>query len=149
MCDWRASPVALYGVFHGRHQRCRSWALSLKLRGPWSAYHKYYSTVLSDPPQNVSEKHKRKNVTANMCLNLQHYDFCYILSVKRNVSTAEKWLSDYSVLLVVITVVDNYKTQVKPLAQVKQVVCLCFSPAIVMKMYLILLLRVHWYLHCL
>ena len=39
----------------------------------------------------------------------------------------------------VITVMDNYEAQIKALAQVKQVVSLCFSPAIVMKMDLILL----------
>lgn len=55
-------------------------------------------------------------------------------------STVDERLSDHPVLLVVITVVDNYEAQVEALAQVKQMVCLCFSPAIVMKMNLILLL---------
>lgn len=58
-------------------------------------------------------------------------------------------MSDYPVLLVVITVVDNNKAQVKALTQVKQMVCLCFGPAIIVQMHLILLLRVHWHLHCL
>lgn len=58
-------------------------------------------------------------------------------------------LSGYSVLLVIITVVDDYEAQVKALAQVEQVVCLCFSPAIIMEMHLIFLLGVHWHLHCL
>lgn len=49
-------------------------------------------------------------------------------------------MSNYPVLLVVITVVDNNEAQVKALTQVKQVVCLCFGPAIIMQMYLILLL---------
>lgn len=61
----------------------------------------------------------------------------------------DEWQSDYSVLLVVVTVMDNYEAQVKALAQVKQMVRLCFSPAIVMEMHLVFLLRVHWYLHCL
>lgn len=49
-------------------------------------------------------------------------------------------MSKYPVLLVVITVVDNNEAQVKALTQVKQVVCLCFGPAIIMQMHLILLL---------
>lgn len=49
-------------------------------------------------------------------------------------------MSVYSVLLVVIAIVDNYEAQVKALAQVKEMVRLCFSPAIVMQMHLILLL---------
>lgn len=64
-------------------------------------------------------------------------------------STVDEWLNYYPVLLVIITVVDNYEAQVKALAQVKQVVCFSFSPAIIMEMHLILLLGVHWYLHCL
>lgn len=69
--------------------------------------------------------------------------------MKGNMSTVDEWPSDYPVLLVVITVVDNYEAQVEALAQVKQMVCLCFSPAIIMQMNLIFLLWVHWHLHCL
>lgn len=42
---------------------------------------------------------------------------------------------------------NNYKTQIKTLAQVKQVVSLSFSPAIVMEMHLILLFRIYWHLY--
>lgn len=44
---------------------------------------------------------------------------------------------------------NNYKTQIETLAQVKQVVSLSFSPAIVMEMHLILLFRIYWHLYCL
>lgn len=43
-------------------------------------------------------------------------------------------------LLVVIPVMDNYKTQVKPAAEVKEVVRFCLSPRIIMKVELVLLL---------
>lgn len=46
-------------------------------------------------------------------------------------------------------VVDDDEPQVKALAQVKQLVRLCFGTAVVMEIHLILLLRVHWHLHCL
>lgn len=64
-------------------------------------------------------------------------------------SIIDEALNTYSVLLVIISVMDNDEAQVKPLAKVKQVVCLCFSPAIIVEMHLVLLLRVHWHLHCL
>lgn len=67
-----------------------------------------------------------------MGLNLQHWDFCNISSAKGHLSNVDEWLSHYPVLLVVVTVMDNYKAQVKALAQVKQVVRLRFGPAIVM-----------------
>lgn len=142
VCDWTAFPVALYGAFHGQHQRCRFWVLSLMLRGPWSAYHKCYNIVLSGPPQSVSEKKKK-------FLNLKHMCFKSTLLYFLNPLSIDGALSTYSVLLVIISVMDNDEAQVKTLAKVKQVVCLCFSPAIVVEMHLVLLLRVHWHLHCL
>ncbi len=60
--------------------------------------------------------------------------------MKGNLRVADEGLKDYSVLLVVVAVVDNNEAQIKALAQVKEVVCFCFSPAIIMKMHLILLL---------
>lgn len=39
----------------------------------------------------------------------------------------------------VVAIVNNYKTQIKTLAQVKQVVSLSFSPAVVVEVHLILL----------
>lgn len=47
--------------------------------------------------------------------------------------------SNYPILLVVIAIMNDDKTQIETLAQVKQVVSLSFSPAIVMEMHLILL----------
>lgn len=84
-----------------------------------------------------------------MYIKLHDYYFCHLSSMKENMSSEGKWLNNYSVLLVVITVMDNNKAQVKALAQIKQVVCLRLSPAIVMEMHLIFLLWVHWYLHSL
>lgn len=49
----------------------------------------------------------------------------------------------YSVLLVVVAVVDDDEAQVEALAQVEQVIRLCFSPAVVVQVHLVLLLRVH------
>lgn len=43
-------------------------------------------------------------------------------------------------LLVVIPVMDNYKTKVKAPAEIKEVVSFCFSPSVVMKIELVLLL---------
>lgn len=43
-------------------------------------------------------------------------------------------------LLVVIPVMDNYKTQVKAAAEVKEVVSLCLSPSIIVEIQLVLLL---------
>lgn len=71
--------------------------------------------------------------------------------MKNEISTSvadQRW-SNYPILLVVITIMDNYKTQIETLAQVKQVVSLSFSPAIVMEMHLILLFRIYWHLYCL
>lgn len=47
---------------------------------------------------------------------------------------------DYSILLVIVSVMDDYEAEVKTFAQVEQVVCLCFSPTIIMEMHLIFLL---------
>lgn len=43
-------------------------------------------------------------------------------------------------LLVVIPVMDNYKTEVKAAAEVKEVVSFCLSPRIIVKIKLVLLL---------
>lgn len=56
------------------------------------------------------------------------------------INSKQQFWELYSVLLVVIAVVDNYEAQVEALAQVKEVVCLSLSPAIVMEMHLIFLL---------
>lgn len=40
----------------------------------------------------------------------------------------------------VIPIVNNYEAQVKPAAEVKEVVSLCLSPCIIMKVELVLLL---------
>lgn len=71
--------------------------------------------------------------------------------LKNEISTSvadQRW-RNYPILLVVITIMNNYKTQIETLAQVKQVVSLSFSPAIVMEMHLILLFRIYWHLDCL
>lgn len=46
----------------------------------------------------------------------------------------------YLELLVVIPVMDNYKSQVKAAAEVKEVVSFCFSPSIIVEIELVLLL---------
>lgn len=66
-----------------------------------------------------------------------------------NTSVADQRWSHYPILLVIITIMNNYKTQIETLAQVKQVVRLSFSPAIIMEMQLILLFRIYWHLYCL
>lgn len=43
-------------------------------------------------------------------------------------------------LLVVIPVMDNDKTKIKAAAEIKEVVSFCFSPGVVMKIELVLLL---------
>lgn len=43
-------------------------------------------------------------------------------------------------LLVVIPIMNNYKSQIKSAAEVKEVVSLCLGPRIIMKVELVLLL---------
>lgn len=58
-------------------------------------------------------------------------------------------LWSYSVLLMVIAVMDDNEAQVKSFTEVKQVICLRLSPAIVMEIHLIFLFRVNRHLYCL
>lgn len=114
------------------------------LRALWSAYHKCYNIVLSGPRQSVSDKKQTKQF-----LKLKRVFFKSTLLYFSSPLSIDEALNTYSVLLVIISVMDNDEAQVKPLAKVKQVVCLCFSPAIIVEMHLVLLLRIHWHLHCL
>ena len=43
-------------------------------------------------------------------------------------------------LLVVIPIMDNYKAQIKSAAEVEEVVSLCLSPCVIVKVELVLLL---------
>ena len=43
-------------------------------------------------------------------------------------------------LLVVIPVMDHHKSKVKAAAEIKEVVSFCFSPSVIMKIELVLLL---------
>lgn len=49
----------------------------------------------------------------------------------------------------VIAVMDDNEAQVKAFTEVKQMIRFCLSPAIIMEIHLILLLRVHRHLYCL
>lgn len=51
-----------------------------------------------------------------------------------------KCTSAHLELLVVVPIMNDYKAQIKPAAEVEEVVSLCLSPGIIMKVELVLLL---------
>lgn len=58
----------------------------------------------------------------------------------RRIGHSGKSIAAHLELLVVIPIVNNHEAQIKSAAEVKEVVSLCLSPCVIMKVELVLLL---------